>query len=144
MCFYVLSLSLSLSVLLWMLTDAVVSIEPHSHSHSSLSLCLSATLPFPLPFKRCCDTGIIIIEIQDSVVFGCSHFIKVALIRKRPGEVNYVFPRVWLNKHTNILTYIDEGLLEQIMVAFYDVCYKLWYWKDQLFLQTYIRLRQQR
>ncbi len=40
------SLPLSLSVLLWMLTDAVVSIGLHSHTHTSLSLSLRY-LAFP-------------------------------------------------------------------------------------------------
>jgi len=60
---------------LWMSTDATLGAGLHSHTHSfSLSVsplpCLSL-----FPLKRCCDTLMIIIEIQDSIVFGCSHFI---------------------------------------------------------------------
>ena len=74
MCFYVLSPSLSLSVLLWMLTDAVVGIGLLSHTDPSLSLCLSATLPFPLSFKRCCDTANGIIRDTDFSLSSSYHF----------------------------------------------------------------------
>jgi hypothetical protein len=74
MCVSICSLPLSLSVLLWMLTDAVVSIGLHSHTHTSLSLCLSATLPSPLSFKRCCDTANGIIRNTDFSLSSSYHF----------------------------------------------------------------------
>ena len=50
----------------------------HTLSHS-LSLRVSVFISFHI--KTHLPQMSIIIEIQDSIVFGCSHFIKVALIR---------------------------------------------------------------
>jgi hypothetical protein len=77
-----LSLSLSLSAVLFVAADRHYhSVDLHSHTHSfSLSVSPLPCLSF-FPLKRCCATVVVIIEIQDSFVFGCSHFIKVALIR---------------------------------------------------------------
>ncbi len=47
----------------------------------SLSLSLRVTVFFPFHIKTYLPQFSSIIEIQDSIVFGCSHFIKVALIR---------------------------------------------------------------
>ncbi len=82
MCFYVFSLSLSQRVVCGCRPTLFWCWPTLAHT-LILSLCLSTTLPFSLSFKRCCDIFMIIIEIQDSIVFGCSHFIKVALIRKK-------------------------------------------------------------
>ena len=76
----VLSLPLS-ACCLWLPTDAIpVSTYTRTHTHS-LSVSLLPCLSF-FPLKRCCDTFMVIIEIQDSIVFSCSHFISVALTRK--------------------------------------------------------------
>ncbi len=68
-------LSTSLSVLFVAADRRYSGVDLHSHTHPfSLSVsplpCLSL-----FPLKRCCDTFTGIIEIQDSIVFGCSHFI---------------------------------------------------------------------
>ena len=80
-CVSMCSLSPSLSVLFVDADRRYSGVDLHSHTHSfSLSVSPLPCLSF-FPLKRCCDTLVIIIEIQDSIVFGCSHFIKVALIR---------------------------------------------------------------
>ena len=80
---YLCVLYLSLSAVLSVAADPrYLGVDLHAHT---LSLSVSVS-PLPglsfFPLKRRCAAIMIIIEIQDSVVFGCSHFIKVALIRK--------------------------------------------------------------
>jgi hypothetical protein len=59
---------------LWMLTDAI-PVSTYTRTHTpSLSLCLSATLPFSLPFKRCCDTGLMINRNTDFSQLSSYHF----------------------------------------------------------------------
>ncbi len=48
----------------------LLSVLAYTRTLTLLSLCLSATLPFPLPFKRCCDTAILINRNIDFSVFG--------------------------------------------------------------------------
>jgi hypothetical protein len=81
-CVSMCSLPLSLSMLFVAADRRYSGVDLHSHTHSfSLSVSPLPWLSF-FPLKRCCDIFVVIIEIQDSIVFGCSHFIKVALIRK--------------------------------------------------------------
>ena len=77
------SLSLSLSVVLFVAADPrYLGVDLHAHTLAlSVSVSPLPCLPFS-PLKRRCAAVIIIIEIQDSFVFGCSHFISVALTRK--------------------------------------------------------------
>ncbi len=82
LCIY--ALSLSLSVVLFVTADPrYLCVDLHAHT---LALSVSVS-PLPglscFPLKRRCAAVIIIIEIQDSIVFGCSHFISVALTRKK-------------------------------------------------------------
>jgi hypothetical protein len=82
-CVSMCSLSLSLSAVLIVAADPrYLGVDLHAHT---LALSVSVS-PLPglsfSPLKRRCAAVIMIIEIQDSFVFGCSHFIKVALIRK--------------------------------------------------------------
>ena len=79
---YLCALYLSLSAVLFVAADPrYLGVYLHAHT---LALSVSVS-PLPglsfFPLKRRCAAIMIIIEIQDSVVFGCSHFIKVALIR---------------------------------------------------------------
>ena len=79
---YLCVLYLSLSAVLFVAADPrYLGVDLHAHT---LALSISVS-PLPglsfFPLKRRCAAVIIIIEIQDSFVFGCSHFIKVALIR---------------------------------------------------------------
>ncbi len=61
---------------LWMSTDATLGAGLHSHSHAlSLSLSLRVSVLFTFHIKTHRPQIIIIIEIQDLIVFGCSHFI---------------------------------------------------------------------
>jgi hypothetical protein len=54
----------------------------YTRTHTlSLSLSLRVTVFFPFHIKTYLPQLSSVIEIQDSIVFGCSHFIKVALIR---------------------------------------------------------------
>ncbi len=60
-----------------------LGVDLHAHALAlSISVSPLPCLPFS-PLKRRCAAVMIIIEIQDSFVFGCSHFIKVALIRNK-------------------------------------------------------------
>jgi len=63
------------------LPSALAYTRTHKLSHS-LSLRVSVFISFHI--KTHLPQMSIIIEIQDSIVFGCSHFIKVALIRNLP------------------------------------------------------------
>ena len=79
---YLCALYLSLSAVLFVAADPrYLGVDLHAHT---LALSVSVS-PLPglsfFPLKRCCAAVVVIIEIQDSFVFGCSHFIKVALIR---------------------------------------------------------------
>ena len=60
------------------LPSALAYTRTHTLSHS-LSLRVSVFISFHI--KTHLPQMFMIIEIQDSFVFGCSHFIKVALIR---------------------------------------------------------------
>jgi hypothetical protein len=66
-----------------------LGVDLHAHT---LALSISVS-PLPclslFPLKRRCAAVIIIIEIQDSIVFGCSHFISVALTRNYAGFSGY-------------------------------------------------------
>ena len=79
---YLCALYLSLSAVLFVAADPrYLGVDLHAHT---LALSVSVS-PLPglsfSPLKRRCTAVIIIIEIQDSFVFGCSHFISVALTR---------------------------------------------------------------
>jgi len=79
---YLCALYLSLSAVLFVAADPrYLGVDLHAHT---LALSVSVS-PLPglsfFPLKRRCAAVIIIIEIQDSIVFGCSHFISVALTR---------------------------------------------------------------
>ena len=78
------SLSLSLSAVLIVAADPrYLGVDLHAHT---LALSISVS-PLPglsfFPLKRRCAAVMIIIEIQDSFVFGCSHFISVALTQNK-------------------------------------------------------------
>jgi len=90
MCFYVCFSLPHSACCLWMLTDAIPG-STYTRTHTPLSLCLSATLPFSLPFKRCCDTGLMINRNTDfsqlsSYHFKGSTYTKVAYL---PVPVSY-------------------------------------------------------
>ena len=73
---YLCALYLSLSAVLFVAADPrYLGVDLHAHT---LALSISVS-PLPClsfsPLKRRCAAVIIIIEIQDSIVFGCSHFI---------------------------------------------------------------------
>jgi len=79
---YLCALYLSLSAVLFVAADPrYLGVDLHAHT---LTLSVSVS-PLPglsfFPLKRRCATVMMIIEIQDSIVFGCSHFISVALTR---------------------------------------------------------------
>ncbi len=79
---YLCALYLSLSAVLFVAADPrYLGVDLHAHTLSfSVSVSPLPGLSFS-PLKRRCAAVVVIIEIQDSVVFGCSHFISVALIR---------------------------------------------------------------
>ncbi len=81
---YLCALYLSLSIVLFVAADPrYLGVDLHEHTHSlSVSVSPLPGLSF-FPLKRRCAAVVVIIEIQDLFVFGCSHFIKVALIRKK-------------------------------------------------------------
>jgi hypothetical protein len=88
MCFYVLSPSLSLSVLLWMLTDAV-AVSAYTRHTLILSLCLSATLPLSLSFKRCCDTANRINRNTDFSLSSSYHFKGYTYMKPYTSSTKY-------------------------------------------------------
>ncbi len=79
---YLCALYLSLSAVLFVAADPrYLGVDLHAHTLSpSVSVSPLPGLSF-LPLKRHCTAVVVIIEIQDSFVFGCSHFITVALTR---------------------------------------------------------------
>ena len=79
---YLCALYLSLLAVLFVAADPrYLGVDLHAPTLSlSVSVSLLPGLSF-FPLKRRCAAVIIIIEIQDSIVFGCSHFISVALTR---------------------------------------------------------------
>jgi hypothetical protein len=91
---YLCALYLSLSVVLFVAVDPrYLGVDLHAHT---LSLSVSVS-PLPglsfFPLKRRCAAVVVIIEIQDSFVFGCSHFISVALTRKKVYDISNFFYR---------------------------------------------------
>ncbi len=86
---------------LWMSTDASLGAGLHSHSHA-LSLSVSPCVcPHYVLYKNPSSAKSIIIEIQDSFVFGCSHFISVALTRNQ-RQWNNVFNIDTINKSSAV------------------------------------------